>query len=66
MSRQKADIEKKTLNLRSGDWDYIESIAKPQGLPTSEVIRLLVSNYVDGKKRAETPSNFNDLDLELE
>lgn len=66
MSRMKADLEKKTLNLRAGDWDYIESMSKPQGLPTSEVVRLLVSNYVDGKRRAETPRNFNDLDLELE
>lgn len=66
MSRAKSDIEKKTLNLRRGDWDYIESIAHPQGLPTSEVVRLIVSNYVDKKRATESPRDLNALDIELE
>ena len=65
MSRIKAEIQKKTLNLRSGDWDYIESIAKPEGLPTSEVIRMLVSNFVDMKRRSENPPDFSDIELDL-
>lgn len=63
----KADLEKKTLNIRTGDWDYIESIAKPQGFATSEVVRLLISNFVDQKRKTEKTSNdFSTLDLEIE
>lgn len=47
------DIEKKTLNLREGDWSYIESIASPQGIATSQVVRKLVSDFVDRLRAAE-------------
>lgn len=49
----KADLKKHTLHLRDGDWDYIESIFKPNGISTSTVVRTLVSNYVDRKKHEE-------------
>lgn len=64
--RAKSNLKKHTLNLRNGDWDYIESIAIPQGIATAEVIRLLVSNFVD-RKRAEEgrPSIETDLDIQL-
>lgn len=61
----KADLRKHTLNLREGDWDYLESICKPQGISTSEVVRVLVSNYVDKKRAQETPPDFDDVNLEL-
>jgi hypothetical protein len=51
----KADLQKHTLNLRTGDWDYLESIFKPNGIPTSTAVRTLISNFVD-KKRAEERS----------
>lgn len=49
----KINTHKHTMHLRTGDWDYIESIFKPHGIATSVVIRTLVSNYVDAKKRQE-------------
>ncbi len=44
------DMQKHTMNLRHGDWDFIESIYRPKGLPTSLVIRTIVSEFVDKKK----------------
>lgn len=41
------NIEKKTLNFRAGDWDYITSVFGPQGVFTSTVVRSLVSKWVD-------------------
>ena len=43
----KADLQKHTLHLRLGDWAYLESIYKLNGLATSVIIRSLVSNHVD-------------------
>lgn len=48
----KADIHKHTLNLRAGDWDYLDTLFKPNGIPTSVAVRTIISNYVD-KKRLE-------------
>lgn len=49
------NLQKVTLNLRPGDWDYIESIYKSNGIPTSQVIRKIVSNFVDARKTQEAP-----------
>lgn len=59
MSRD--DISKHTLNLRSGDWDYIESIYKARGIPTSIIVRSLISNFVDKCRSGDIKS-----DLKLE
>lgn len=63
----KADIHKHTLNLRMGDWDYLESLFKPNGIATSVAVRTIVSNYVDKKRLEEqrtvpfTASNLGEL-----
>ena len=49
----KADLQKHTLNLRSGDWAYLESVYKPNGLATSTIIRTLISNKVDELRAKE-------------
>ena len=49
----KADLQKHTLHLRLGDWAYLESIYKLNGLATSVIIRSLVSNYVDELRAKE-------------
>jgi len=50
----KADLQKHTLNLRQGDWAYLESVYKPNGVDTSIVIRTIVSKQVDKLKALET------------
>lgn len=57
----KSDIKKHTLNLRAGDWDFLESIFKPNGIPTAVAVRTIISNYVDQKRAAEPRQH--DLDL---
>jgi hypothetical protein len=57
-------IKKHTLNLREGDWDYLESIARGKCIPTSLVIRTLVSNKVD-ELRARENSTVPELDESL-
>jgi hypothetical protein len=49
----KADLQKHTLHLRLGDWDYLASIYKLQGLPTSVVVRTIVSRHVDELRTQE-------------
>lgn len=49
----KGDFEKKTLNLRPGDWNYLESVYKPNGVSTSLVVRTLVSKQVDKLRQKE-------------
>lgn len=59
---QDPDLEKKTLNLRRGDWDFIESICRPRGIPTSVGVRTIISNYVE----ANRPQNQPIVDLETD
>lgn len=56
------DLEKKTLNLRRGDWDFIESICRPRGIPTSVGVRTILSNYVDAHR---TETAVSDLEVKL-
>ena len=65
----KADIKKHTLNLRDGDWDYIESMFKPNGIATSVAVRTIISNFVDKKRReeaAKTGTSIHNMDVNLE
>lgn len=63
----KSDLQKHTLHLRSGDWDYLESIFKPNGIPTSVAVRTLVSQYVDKQRRKEAEGRdpIQNLDVQL-
>ena len=61
------DLQKHTLHLREGDWDYIESIYKSHGIATSLIIRSLVSNFVDKKRKQEkdSPETLGDVNIDL-
>lgn len=64
----KTDIKKHTLNLRSGDWDYLESMYKPNGIATAVAVRTIISNFVDKKRTEEArrsgPAIYNmDVDI---
>lgn len=64
----KADLQKHTLHLREGDWDYLESMFKPNGIATSVAIRTLVSNFVDKKRKEEAAfikANPTDFQVDL-
>ena len=56
-------VEKKTLNFREGDWEYLTHIYQPQGLSTSEVIRSITSRLVDSIRKTETPVNLKGVEL---
>ena len=57
-------LEKKTLYFRTGDWDFLESMMRPNGIATSVAIRSIISSFVD-KKRAQTTPTHLELDTEL-
>ena len=40
-------LERKTLNLRQGDWQYLDQQFTSKGISVSVLIRYLVSRYVD-------------------
>lgn len=46
-------LQKHTLNLREGDWEYLETVYSRQMTPVSAVVRKIVSTYVDGLKDLE-------------
>lgn len=50
----KLPLQKHTLNLREGDFDYLESTYRDSGTPTSHVIRVLVSKHVDTLRARES------------
>lgn len=55
------DLQKHTLNLRSGDWEIIEAVAQPRGIATSFIVRTLVSQYVDQiKRKIDLPAGQNE------
>ena len=47
------DFEKTTVNLRAGDYKKLSQYCINQGIPTSTVIRLLISSLVDKLDRDE-------------
>ena len=61
MNRSELELEKKTINLRRGDWLYLTHYLKPKGIQPSTYIRSLLSARVDAAK-AQTV----DLDTLLE
>lgn len=52
-------LQKHTLNLRAGDWDYLETVFAPQGIQTSSVIRRIVAQTVDHLRAQESPATFS-------
>ncbi len=58
------NLQKKTLNLRNGDWDYLEMMYQGQGIGPSIVIRTLIAKFVDQAK-AQTQQNEN-LDVKVD
>jgi hypothetical protein len=48
------NLQKKTLHFRVGDWDFIESVSRPNGIPTSLVIRNIISQWVDARREPNT------------
>lgn len=57
------NLQKHTLNLRRGDWDYLESVFDPQNVSTSLVVRQIISKTVDHLRAQETPLDFSLGDL---
>lgn len=53
------NLEKKTLNFRAGDWDFLESLYHSRGIPPSIAIRTIISNFVDQYQRNEDPRSLN-------
>jgi hypothetical protein len=61
----KLDLTKHTLNLRQGDWDFLESVYQQQGVPTAAVVRALVSGHVN-KLRNRESTTAPDIEVNIE
>lgn len=55
-------LEKKTMQFRKGDWDFLTDTYQPRGLTTSRLIRDLISDHVDKLRAAQ--SKLPDLKME--
>lgn len=47
-------LQKHTLNLRAGDWEELDRHYTKRGIPTSSVIRQVISRFVDAIRSADT------------
>ena len=47
---KRTDLQKHTLNLRTGDYERIKDVFDPKGIPASRVIQHIVSKFVDNLK----------------
>lgn len=56
-------LQKHTLNLRRGDWDYLESVFGAQNIPTSIAVRSIISKAVDHMRAQESPADFSITEL---
>jgi hypothetical protein len=63
------DLHKHTLNLRDGDYQYLDTVYRDRKVSAAAVIRALVSTHVDALRQHEkklSPSderiNVDDLD----
>jgi len=60
------DKHKHTLFLREGDWDYITEVYGPRQIPTSKVVRSIVSQFVDRLRESEGETKLPDkVDVKL-
>ncbi|HLP67277.1 MAG TPA: hypothetical protein VK181_07140 [Rhizobium sp.] len=46
-------LEKKTMQFREGDWDFLTDYYQPKGVTTSRLIRELISKHVDTLRALE-------------
>lgn len=53
------DLQKVTLNLRAGDWDYLSTLCAPRGIATAVAIRNIISARVDELRAREEPIKLN-------
>lgn len=49
------DLEKHTINLRSGDYAFLATICEPRGIPVAQLIRTIISDFVDKKRAHDKP-----------
>lgn len=60
----KPDLQKHTLNLRAGDWDYITARFARDGHHTSTIVRSVVSKFVDALQDQDEQAQIKmDIDL---
>jgi len=59
------NLKKHTLWLRKGDWDYLASMFRPQGISTSLAVRSIISNFIDAK-RAEENVDMSEIDVRID
>ena len=55
MTRSKEEKTKHTFFLRAGDIDYLGSLFNPRDIPTSQIVRKIISRYVDELRKHEKP-----------
>lgn len=59
----KPTLRKHTLNLREGDWDFLAARFGPKGIHTSDVVRSIVSRFVDAM---QTQGEKENIEVELD
>lgn len=47
-------LEKKTMQFREGDWEFLTDTYQPKGVTTSKLIRSLVADHVDKLRSAQS------------
>lgn len=60
------DLQKHTLNLRAGDYHFLDTVYRTRRVSAAEIIRQLVSQHVDMLRQVDPSSNERpQIDLDL-
>lgn len=60
MKNPSDQLQKHTLNLRAGDFDFLSAFYEPRGIKGSQALRYIISREVDRLRASE-----NQPDLEI-
>ena len=55
----RSDLQKHTLNLRTGDYDYLSRFYHSRGVTAADVIRSIISQHVDALQKMEPPTKVD-------
>jgi len=64
MNKSELDLEKKSINLRKGDWMFLTQFLKDKGIQPSTYIRTLISVRIDAVRASRV--DISDLTEEVD
>ena len=65
MARKKLDITRHTLNLRAGDYEFLQDFCQGKDIEASEIIRAQISKAVDTLRERSNKAKKATVEVDL-